>query len=234
MGVGPKKSYLDQPEWSQKLIEDVVDGAIENNIYVIIDWHSHQVETEAAKKFFAQMARKYGNNPHVIYEIFNEPVNDPWDSVKAYSIEVIKSIRQYDPDNIILIGSPHWDQDIHIAADSPITGYDNLMYTLHFYADTHKQSLRDRANYALEKGLPLFVSESAGMAANGNGPINYDEWNKWIDWMKKNKISWISWSVADKDETCSMLLPSAASTGGWTAADMKESGNKTRELLRRD
>lgn len=233
MGVGPKRSYLDEPEWSQKLIEAVVEGAIENDIYVIIDWHSHQIETEAAKKFFGEMAKKYGKYPHVIYEIFNEPVRDSWEAIKNYSVEVIKTIREIDPDNVILVGSPHWDQDVHIAADSPIEGYKNLMYTLHFYAATHKQDLRDRGNYALSKGLPLFVSESAGMSANGDGPINYEEWNLWIDWMKKNKISWISWSVADKNETCSMLLPSAASTGSWKETDLKESGIKTRELLRK-
>jgi endoglucanase len=232
MGVGPKKSYLDEPEWSLELIEAVVEGCIENNVYVIIDWHSHQIELEAAKKFFGEMAKKYGNYPHVIYEIFNEPVNDSWNVIKDYSVEVIKTIRAIDPDNVILIGSPHWDQDVHIVADSPIQGYDNLMYTLHFYADTHKQSLRDRGNYAISKGIPLFVSESAGMAANGNGPINCTEWNLWIEWMKKNQISWVTWSVADKNETCSMLVPSASSEGGWKEDDMKESGIKTRELLR--
>jgi endoglucanase len=50
--------------------------------------------------------------------------------------------------------------------------------------------------------------------------------------MQKNQISWISWSISDKNETCSMLYPSAAATGGWAATDMKESGIKTRELLR--
>jgi endoglucanase len=232
MGVGPRRSYLDAPEWSQGLIETVIQGAIDNDIYVIIDWHSHEIHVDAAKRFFKEMAEKYGKYPHVIYEIFNEPVNDPWDTIKAYSIEVIKAIRAADPDNIILVGSPHWDQDVHIVADDPIRGYDNLMYTLHFYAATHK-TLRDRGNYALQKGLPLFVSESAGMAANGNGPLNYEEWNLWIDWMKKYQISWITWSIADKDETCSMLLPSAAATGGWKEFDMKESGIKTRELLRK-
>ncbi|HUR12604.1 MAG TPA: cellulase family glycosylhydrolase, partial [Flavitalea sp.] len=108
----------------------------------------------------------------------------------------------------------------------------NIMYTLHFYAATHKQFLRDRANYALQKKLPLFISESAGMEATGNGALNYEEWNKWIQWAETNHISWITWSVSDKNETCSVLLPSAGSEGGWTEKDLKESGIRTRELLR--
>jgi hypothetical protein len=39
MGVGPQGSYLDRPEWSKKLITTVVDSAIKNDVYVIIDWH---------------------------------------------------------------------------------------------------------------------------------------------------------------------------------------------------
>jgi endoglucanase len=140
MGVEPEKGYLDDPEWSQEKMEAVIAGAIENDLYVIIDWHSHGIQLEAAKRFFEAMSKKYGSYPHVIYEIFNEPVNDPWSVIKDYSVEVIRTIRQNDPDNIILVGSPHWDQDIHLVADDPITGFDNLMYTLHFYAATHAQS----------------------------------------------------------------------------------------------
>ncbi len=232
MGVEPDKGYMKSPDWSEATVEAVIDGAIENNIYVIIDWHSHGIQTASAKIFFEKMARKYGNYPNVIYEIFNEPVKDSWETIKAYSEEVISTIRKYDPDNVILVGNPHWDQDIQLVADNPITDYNNLMYTVHFYAGTHGQSLRDRSDYALKKNIPIFVSESAGMEASGNGPINYAEWQKWIDWMNKYKISFVMWSIADKDETCSMLKTSASSEGKWTENDMKESGIKTRDLIK--
>jgi len=107
------------------------------------------------------------------------------------------------------------------------------MYTLHYYAGTHKQYLRDRADSALKKGLPIFISESAGMEASGDGKIDRDEWQKWIDWSEKNKLSWITWSVSDKDETCSVLKAGAAANGNWTENDLKESGILVRQYLRK-
>jgi endoglucanase len=233
MGVEPDGGYLKAPDWSKDKIKAVIDAAIKEDIYVIVDWHSHNIRQEEAKQFFTEIATKYGKEPHIIYEIFNEPERQSWAEVKAYSIELIKTIRAIDPDNIILIGSPHWDQDVHLVADDPIKGYENLMYSLHFYAGTHKQQLRERGDYALKKGLPLFISESAGMEATGNGPLNETEWNEWITWAEKNKISWITWSVSDKDETCSVLLPTAASEGNWQTKDLKLSGLKARELIRK-
>lgn len=233
MGIEPPKGYLQKPKWSKKKIKTLVKAAIRENIYIIIDWHSHNMHLEEAKAFFKEMAETYGHYPHVIYEIFNEPDHETWDEVKAYTGELISVIRDIDPDNIILIGSPQWDQKIDIVADDPVTGYNNIMYTLHFYAATHKQWLRDRCEYAITKGLPIFVSESAGMEANGDGDIDHDEWNKWIACLDKHQISWIAWAISDKEETCSVLKRSAGSKGKWKDRDLKEWGIQVRSLLRK-
>ncbi|KQW97400.1 glycoside hydrolase family 5 protein [Flavobacterium sp. Root420] len=226
-------SYIKDPEFSKQKIEAVVNGAIKSDIYVIIDWHSHNINLKEATEFFNEMSKKYAKYPNIIYEIFNEPDHESWPEIKAYAEEVIKVIRKNDPDNIILVGSPHWDQDVDLPAADPIKGYDNIMYTMHFYAATHGKDLRDRTDEALKKGLPIFVSESAGMEASGDGPLNMKAWQEYIDWIENRKLSWITWSVSDKDETCSILKKSAKSEGKWKDEDLKEAGIKVREFLRK-
>lgn len=233
MGIEPDSGYLKNRSRSIELVTNVIDACIKENVYVIIDWHDHNIHQKEAVEFFSLMSKKYGANPHIIYEIFNEPDNETWTEVKAYSEAVIRAIRANDPDNIILVGSPHWSQDVHVAAADPIKGYTNLMYTMHFYAGTHKKWLRDRTDDAIKKGLPVFVSECAGMEATGNGPLDQNEWKTYADWMDEKRLSWIGWSVSDKQETCSVLEKSAASNGNWREADIKEWGKLARSYLSR-
>lgn len=234
MGIEHDGGYLEQPDYSESLVRNVVDACLKQGVYVIIDWHDHNAveHTQEAQAFFTEMAQSYGQCPNIIYEIYNEPDHESWNAVKAYSDSVIRTIRQYDSTNIILVGSPHWDQDVHVAADNPLTGYSNLMYSLHFYAKTHKQWLRDRGNYALTKGLPLFVSEYGGCEASGTGGLDIPEWRRWVEWMENNQISWVKWSIADKDETCSALMPGADPNGQWTDADLDTSGILSKQLLK--
>jgi len=105
------------------------------------------------------------------------------------------------------------------------------MYTMHFYAGTHKKWLRDRTDEAIAKGLPIFVSECAGMEASGDGPIDIAEAKNYFDWMDAKGLSWVVWSVSDKNESCSVLKPSAASDGNWKEEDIKEWGKMAMEYL---
>ena len=233
------KCYLDDPDFGKQSACAIVDAAVRNGVYVIVDWHAHGLHTSEAVEFFTYMATKYQGVPNVIYEIWNEPsykdhvnqIDYTWAEIKEYSLEVIKAIRAIEKDAVIVVGTPRWSQNVDDAADDPVTGYDNLMYTLHFYAGTHKEWLREKGEYAMSKGLALFVTECGGMNADGQGPIDEDSTQEWIDWMDKNNISYLFWSISDKEETCSMLLPSALSEGPWEDSDLRPWGRFVKENL---
>ena len=233
IGVEPAGAYLDNPDLAYKCLYAVVDAAIKNDMYVIVDWHAGDIHINEAKAFFQTVAQKYKDYPNLIYELYNEPDDESWSAVKAYAEEVIGAIRAIAPKNIILVGSPQWDQSIDQPAANPITKYDNLMYTLHFYAASHGQWLRDRATAALQKGLPIFVSECGGMEASGDGAINKTEWQAWLQWMSDNAISWAAWCIADKNESCSMIKDTSSPVYGWTDSDLKEWGQIVRTQLRK-
>lgn len=236
--------------------DSVIQAAIDNGIYVIIDWHDHYAHNHTAKsvEFFKRMATKWGEYPNVIYEIYNEPMGaqapttanpdgaeaiDWATQIKPYSEEVISAIRGIDPDNIILVGTPSWAQDVDVVSYDPIdqTVYGgNLAYTLHFYAGSHGAALRNKANTAMNNGLALFISEWGTSNADGGGgtdkKVYTTESDAWLTWAASKKIGWCNWSLTNKAEASAALLPSAGAKGWWADSLLSVSGTYVRSKIR--
>ena len=221
----------------KSLIKNGIDYATDLGMYVIVDWHVLQdqdpnVHKEDALRFFEEISSLYGDHTNILYEICNEPNGyATWDSVKSYANEVIPVIRENDGDAVILVGTPTWSQDIDKAAEAPLE-FDNVMYTLHFYAATHADDLRSRLESCVNGGLPVFISEFGMCDASGNGANDFDQAGKWIDLIDDYNISFICWNLANKAETSSVLKSDCDKISDWTDEDLSESGRWIREQFR--
>ncbi len=236
MGVEPDGGYLQQPEAQERLVVAVTDEAIKQGIYVLLDWHDHHASKNAAmaKRFFEKISRRYAGKSNVIYEIWNEPEREEWKVVKDYALELIPVIRKNDRHNLIVVGSPHWDQDVDVVAKDPVTGYDEIAYSFHFYASDphHQEKLMAKADVALKAGLPLIVTEWGVGEADGNGIFDREKVKTWFDWLEANRLSSVNWNLTDKNETTALLLPGANPEGRWPPDKLSPAGFYIREQLR--
>lgn len=220
MGVEPMGAYLDDETTAKNQLTRIIRNALDLGVYVIIDWHDHEAEAhvEEAAAFFSEMAREWGQYPNVLYETYNEPLVVPWDDVvRPYHERAVRAIREHDPDNVVILGTPFWSQAVDDAALNPLEG-DNLMYTLHFYSCTHRADLRARADTALEAGLALFVTEWGASHADGglDGIVCEDEAEQWLQWLEQHRISWVAWKLDGcSDSTCFFADKGVPRSGPW-------------------
>jgi len=219
------------------LIDTGVQAASSLGMYVIIDWHilsdgNPNTHLSEARAFFAEMAKKYGSYGNVLYEICNEPNSGTtWKQIKSYAAGVLPAIRQYDPDGVVLVGTPTWSQDVDQAAADPITGDANVMYTLHFYAATHREALRSKLEAALKSGLPVFVSEFGICDASGSGSIDAASANTWLALLDKYSVSWCCWNLSNKNEASALLSASSSALSDWSAGELSREGTWLLKVL---
>ncbi len=215
-----------------------IDYATELGMYVIVDWHvlndkNPEIYREEARAFFEEVSAKYKKHKNIIYEICNEPNGQTsWADIVSYANYVIPAIRKNNKKAIVIVGTPSWCQKIDEAQDWPLK-YNNVMYAVHFYANTHRQSLRTKVQNAVDAGLPVFVSEFGTCNASGDGVFNKEETIEWLNLLDENNISYFNWSLSNKKEIASALKSGCTKTSNWTSSDLTESGNFIRAWFRK-
>lgn len=220
--------------------EDLAKGvalAKEHDMYVLIDWHilsdgDPNTYADEAERFFAEMAETYRDHNNVLYEICNEPNGVDWPAVKAYAERIIPVIREQDPDSVIIVGNPDWSKDLMSVAADPLP-FDNILYTLHFYAASHGQEYRDMTEALSQAGLPIFVSEFGVTAASGGHPRDLESADAWIELLEREHISYCMWAFSKANEACSAIRFNVPKYSGFAPEDYTETGLWLLETLKK-
>lgn len=241
MGVnGTSSGYLANPAAEMARVDTIVTGAVRNGIYVIIDWHDHDANqhTAQAKTFFSTMAKKYKDVPNVIWEVWNEPLDTvSWtEDIKPYAEAVIPEIRKHDSDNLIIVGTRAWSQRVDEVIGHTIPD-PNIAYTFHFYVGTHGAWLRGIGDQALAAGIPLFVTEwgiwdQGYIDGDYTQNVDLNQLLPWLDWVEANGLASAMWSVHDKEEPSTVLIPGASVKGNWTESELTTAGVMMRNYIR--
>ena len=219
--------YKADPAGQKAVMKAIIDAAIINDIYVIMDWHSHNAHTSSesalAEAFFKEMAKEYKDVPNLIWEIYNEPMSADKNTVNTYATRIIKAIRDAGSKQLVLIGSPTWsskpyDQAKTYGSADKATS-DNVAFTLHFYSVDHSfDTYAGNAKSAMNDGYAVFCSEWGFSRSDGSGGVN--DASNYTGWMDSDKISNNNWRISNIDQTSSMFttgtLPTAMSTNNFS------------------
>lgn len=200
------KHYIKSDEVLNQVYE-IIDDCIEQNMYIIVDWHvikegDPNIYKEYAISFFNSIAKKYKDIPNILYEICNEPnkryagyeVN--WDMIANYANEVIPVIRKYSKDSIIIVGTPECCIMIEDVIGKQLN-YQNIMYTLHMYPATN-YSIIDKLKLAMENNLAIFVTEWSCYNSEKN-VVDDVIGNEFIKAMDYYRISWVYFELGDDE-----------------------------------
>lgn len=209
--------YEDDPIYFTSQVDRIVEAVTKHGMYAIIDWHQLHpgdplMDMDNAKVFFEHMASTHGNKKNVIFEICNEPnssgaFDDDWNEIplgytvtwnnhiKPYAEEIIPIIRNHS-NNIIIVGTPEYG-----SAPQKVIGNElqdsNVMYSMHFYADSHGESVRESLEQAIDANLPLFITEFGTQNYAGEGQNNFRETERWLNLLNEHSISWCNWNASN-------------------------------------
>ena len=212
-----ENGYCDGTESKQKqMLEDLirgVDAATALGLYVIIDWHMVGAENpddknpltylEQSKQFFSYISNYYKDQNNILYEIMNEPNGKTtWADCKKYANEVIPCIRK-NTDAIVLVGNPRWTADLYSVMKDPLVGYENIMYTYHFYAADHSNTTQVETAY--DNGFPVFISEFGFMYSDGDGNYSEKNGNRWKQVLDSRNISYVAWNISNSVGSASIF-----------------------------
>lgn len=220
--------YVQQKEETLRRTYMAIENTISMDLYAIVDWHvlrdCNPLTNQAhALEFFEQISAHYGDCPNLIYEICNEPnTNTSWDDIYAYANAVIPVIRNHAPNAVIIVGTPGYSYSVESVFERPLE-FENVMYSFHFYAGQHDTYYNELFNRCDRNDIPVFVSEW-GINYDLKGEPALSQAETFVTVLNRRNISWVGWSLCNKEEVFSAIKPDCTKLSGWELDDLTAVG----------
>lgn len=243
LAVYPEDGEVESPftfqpgsdDFYEELLRPTVDYAREKGVYVILDWQyidDTDSHVAATTEFWSYMAPKFANDSNVLFELYNEPINDGnWQVVRGHMQTWYDTVREDAPQNLVLVGTPNWSANIGPSATDPVDGT-NIAYVAHMYPyHFGEEDLRDQLAAAAAVH-PVFVTEWGFIGGTEDildGTVtSYGEPFK--SFLTEHGVSWTAWCASydwyppmfDEDFT---LLVGEGSMGGFAKDWLYETRN---------
>jgi endoglucanase len=174
-------------------------------------------------ELWSTLARRYKDEPAVLYDLFNEPhdrlPDDPWplnkpdgttypaDQMKVtmnewqpWARELTQAIRSENPDALVFISGTNWAYDLR---GMPIDDLDNVVYSTHVYPN--KGTDWDGIFGELSKSVPVFAGELGG----SDSPDELDYVRRLLDYLGQRGIGWAAWSWYDVPKLVTRYAPTS-------------------------
>lgn len=227
--------YVQRPKETLRYVRSSIEAVLANDMYAIVDWHvlndgNPLANKEKAKEFFTEIAEEFGDEPGILYEICNEPNGDTtWEDITAYANEVIPLIREYAPNAVILVGTPEYSYAVTKVMGAMLP-YENVMYSFHFYAGQYDDAYSNILTDCRSAGVPVFVTEW-GMNTSERAEDVLTQGKEFVTYLNQEKISWVAWSLSNKNEPFSLLVPECSTYRNWQEEDFTDKGKIVFEAL---
>jgi len=203
-----------------KLVDQVVQWAQKDGIYVILDMHcapggqtgsniddswgypwlyTSQQAQDQAVSVWKRIAAHYSKNPTVLgYDLLNEPLPN-WQKLQPLKRELVPmymrisaAIRQVDKNHVLIVGGANWDSDFGVFSG---TFDPNMMFTFHKYwtETTDKSVIQPYLDFRHQHHVPIWLGESGE---------NKDAWVEGFRrTLEENHVGWAFWTYKRMDAT---------------------------------
>lgn len=225
----------DQGESYRKIVDDIVKKAAEKNFYVLLDLHwsnggkwgenvgQHKMPDMNSIVFWKDFAKRYANNPAVLFDLYNEPHSVSWevwknggqveDQSKGISYRspgmqaLLDTVRSTGAKNVVVAGGLDWAYDLRGVLDgyalSDKTG-NGIVYATHIYP--WKKDWDTNVTPVIAKH-PVFVGEVGTKPwQEGHPPHENVYTESWapevVAYINKHQLSWTAWSFHPTANPC--------------------------------